>query len=490
MSSAFCFVCFSLLALLSWLPQGKALRLSLSTAVGKHGELFVTRLSHTDRIRNKIGIGSMAPHSFGLSQAQPQRRIGTEVSARQMKALEVSRDMTQIIHGFTNHDPLRFGLTSSVRPAKVQAMRLTDLAGTEYAGVVAIGAVVNGTHKSAESELRVIFDTGSADLWVASDLCTQGPCAKPKRRRYNHSRSISFKPYKIRTMLETQYGSGKIKGVLGYDDVRLGPFTVRAQPLGLIDDEVGYIFEGLALEGVVGLGFAELSYCKPAMLDGLKLQNDFSRPEFAFYLHRDSRKGGAVIWGSSWQETRGLYEGELTWFPVVKEKYWALDLLGFRLGNGSDLIQNLHQSDAKRTLRSSSGKPALSARPRAIVVVDSGTTFFTAPTAFEHALSALLKYGNCDDVHQLPPLMYTIGDGKGGSQELVVQPEVYMVHSLLRERCESGFIFMNGPGDEPPMMIIGEVFMRHHFTVFRAGSPSSVGFARSQDGPEADTLLE
>ena len=32
----------------------------------------------------------------------------------------------------------------------------------------------------------------SQDLWVASDLCTLGPCAFPKRHRFNRSHSRTF----------------------------------------------------------------------------------------------------------------------------------------------------------------------------------------------------------------------------------------------------------------------------------------------------------
>ena len=110
------------------------------------------------------------------------------------------------------------------------------------------------------------------------------------------------------------------------------------------------------------------------------------KPEFAFYLHKDPSKGGAVIWGggaerlgfwavqcytwfcvfllflacslfSFWVSKldytnpkklgtlnrwllhrQGLHNGEMMWFPIPEERYWSLSLQGFRLGGQEDVL--------------------------------------------------------------------------------------------------------------------------------------------------------
>ena len=68
-------------------------------------------------------------------------------------------------------------------------LELKDLAGSEYVGALGVGTSREGT---AAAELSVVYDTGSADLWIASDLCTQGPCVALGRHRFNRSTSRTF----------------------------------------------------------------------------------------------------------------------------------------------------------------------------------------------------------------------------------------------------------------------------------------------------------
>ncbi|OLQ03236.1 Pregnancy-associated glycoprotein 2 [Symbiodinium microadriaticum] len=117
-------------------------------------------------------------------------------------------------------------------------LRLEDLSSAEYVGVLGVGNARNCTNNasftgevctSPAAELRVVFDTGSADLWVASDLCTLGPCAFPKRHRFNRSHSRTFHQAARPERFETEYGSGRLSGVLGFDDIFVGPFRVKSQ---------------------------------------------------------------------------------------------------------------------------------------------------------------------------------------------------------------------------------------------------------------------
>lgn len=417
-----------------------------------------TRLKHRSLSNRPEGFEAAKFGATFFAATRPAPQIGTEVSARQLRALRSSCE-----HKF----PMLLGTQ------KRSLVRLSDLLGTEYVGPVLVGG----------QELQVVYDTGSADFWVASDLCTEGPCADPARARYNHSRSTSFRdPIGGRTTLETEYASGRLSGRLGYDDVMVGDLRVRSQALGLIQEELGEAFRRFPLDGIAGLAFSALTFQGGAALIDNLLR--YGQSDFAFFLHRDPSKGGAVMWGSS-AEASGLFEGELLWLPVVVQRYWALDLVSFRLGDGPDLSGHLH--------REHWGRERPESAAGAILVVDSGTTFFTAPYGLRAAFEEVVTPRPCSQISQLPDLVYGLRDGSGAVRELRVPPEVYMVRAWPHKHCAPGFVFMDGPPDEKPMLIFGEVYMRHHFTIFRKGfkgEHSAVGFARSRDGPEAEALLQ
>jgi len=74
-------------------------------------------------------------------------------------------------------------------------------------------------------DFNVILDTGSSDLWVASNLCIQCPSRTPK---YDSTKSSSFNE-SGNELVTLQYGSGEVGGTLGQDTVSLAGFIVKQQ---------------------------------------------------------------------------------------------------------------------------------------------------------------------------------------------------------------------------------------------------------------------
>merc|ERR1740117_548593 len=52
----------------------------------------------------------------------------------------------------------------------------------------------SGCMAHQQTGLNVVFDTGSTNIWIASDLCKSGGCTLPGRARFNHSTSATFVP--------------------------------------------------------------------------------------------------------------------------------------------------------------------------------------------------------------------------------------------------------------------------------------------------------
>merc|ERR1719440_1198890 len=90
-----------------------------------------------------------------------------------------------------------------------------------------------------QSKVWVVFDSGSTNIWVSSDMCENGPCAKPDRMRYNHTRSITFNHPDEELELTVDFGTGRLIGPQAVDDFHIGPFTAFQQTFGMIESQDG-----------------------------------------------------------------------------------------------------------------------------------------------------------------------------------------------------------------------------------------------------------
>jgi hypothetical protein len=266
--------------------------------------------------------------------------------------------------------------------------------------------------------------------------------------------------------MSTVYGSGALYGTLGIDNVKVGSLLVRDQSLGLIVEEQGAAFHDLNFDGVVGLGFVSFANSGTVpLVDNMISQSALPRREFAFYLHRDPSFGGAILWGGT--DTR-LHEGELSWFPVVSQTFWALDLVSIAIG--------------EHTFRT-----------RGDLLVDSGTTFFMLPSRISHMVNSEAAGALCTELEHIPPLIFVVKDVDGLPRQLIVRPQEYMVRDSPIGECIPAVVSSDHFGTGVKGAILGEVFMRHYVTVFSRGTDANpwprVGIARSKQGSEVDTFF-
>eukprot|EP00929_Paragymnodinium_shiwhaense_P034143 TRINITY_DN18616_c0_g1_i1.p1 TRINITY_DN18616_c0_g1~~TRINITY_DN18616_c0_g1_i1.p1 ORF type:complete len:296 (-),score=62.66 TRINITY_DN18616_c0_g1_i1:585-1472(-) len=141
-----------------------------------------------------------------------------------------------------------------------------------------------GCRAKEQEMLNVVFDTGSTNLWMASTLCQKGSCLAAGRHRYDQKASQTYAPSSINGSWEVHFATAVLRGPLGIDDFRIGPFTVKNQSFNLIQDEVGTTFEQLPLEGIVGLAFPAMSAGNHLpFFDTVIQQKLLERNLFAFY---------------------------------------------------------------------------------------------------------------------------------------------------------------------------------------------------------------
>jgi hypothetical protein len=93
-----------------------------------------------------------------------------------------------------------------------------------YFGSIAVGT------PPVTYNVRVVLDTGSADLWLVDPQCTQNCGGSPP---YSPSSSSTFanvnKPFAI------AYSSGGASGYLAQDVVQIAGFRVQNQSLGMFN---------------------------------------------------------------------------------------------------------------------------------------------------------------------------------------------------------------------------------------------------------------
>ncbi|OBS75427.1 hypothetical protein A6R68_14055 [Neotoma lepida] len=121
---------------------------------------------------------------------------------------------------------------------------LTNYLDTQYYGEIGIG--------TPPQTFKVIFDTGSANLWVPSTKCSPLYTACEIHSLYDSSESSSY--MENGTEFTIHYGSGKVKGFLSQDIVTVGGIIVT-QTFGEVTELPLIPFMLAKFDGVLGMGF-------------------------------------------------------------------------------------------------------------------------------------------------------------------------------------------------------------------------------------------
>jgi len=340
-------------------------------------------------------------------------------------------------------------------------------------------------HAEEQTEVFVVFDTGSTNLWVASDLCTSGGCANKDRNRYNHSLSQTYSEPEAPSDLHVQFGTGSLDGPVGVDDLHVGPFTVYNQSFGLIESAEGAVFESLPLEGILGLAFPNMAAKGSSpFFDTIIKQKALKNNKFAFYFSLSNPSANAIFWGDVDSD---FHSEPISYHKVTDPFYWSVDLLSFQIGGKEMLGDGKHAQPAGSSLL----EVELST-PKAIV--DTGTTFFTAGGELYDKIVEALPASQCDTLTEKthPTMLFRLQNTEGKAVDYKLTNDQYMASA--GSYCSPAFMKIDIPSKHGPGMILGEVFLRHYLAVFDRGDGeqdhAQVGFAKSVHGEHVDKRLK
>jgi len=345
---------------------------------------------------------------------------------------------------------------------------------------------------SEQANLWVVFDTGSTNIWISSDLCQDEPCAAEGRQRFDHSKSVSFSYPEPTSTLSVQFGTGKLTGPQARDDLHIGPFAVHNQTFAMIQQQEGRVFAEVPFEGILGLAFPSMSANQVTpFFDTVIQQKALEKNEFSIYFNRDVPQANAIFWGGV---DKRFYNGEIEFFPVSDPYYWSMDLHSFKIGDeclfgsgcqsgGSQVPSGFLQRDGSAGGSHTEMKEISRHRRNgeAQAIVDSGTTFFTAEGTLFDQIMEKIPAAPCDAItdESHKNMTFTLKNARGESRDFTFSKEMYMTGNGAE--CSPAFMRIDIPKEHGPGMVFGEVFLRNYYTVFDRGDGSDkearMGFA-------------
>uniref|UniRef100_A0A8C5LX97 cathepsin E n=1 Tax=Leptobrachium leishanense TaxID=445787 RepID=A0A8C5LX97_9ANUR len=307
--------------------------------------------------------------------------------------------------------------------AKAHSEPLINYMNINYFGKISIG--------TPPQIFTVIFDTGSANLWVPSVYCTSPACAK--HARYQPSKSSTYTSNG--TPFSLEYGTGNLSGIMGMDTVTVQGITIPDQCFGESSSEPGSTFVDAPFDGILGLAYPSMALgnCTP-VFDNMINQKLVEEPLFSVYMKRDPRSsdGGELIFGGV---DESYFSGPLNWVPVTSQAYWQIQL---------DSIQV-----AGKVVSCDGGCQAF---------VDTGTSLISGPFSDVDKLQNSAgftdsdgdgEYGvECSNLSDMPIITFTING--------IAYPLTPVQYTTVEDEtyCSSGFQGTDTDASDGPLWIL------------------------------------
>ncbi|XP_025263127.1 lysosomal aspartic protease-like isoform X2 [Camponotus floridanus] len=322
---------------------------------------------------------------------------------------------------------------------------------SNYKNITYYGNITIGTPPQT---FKVIFDTGSANLWIFSKKCNVSVCLK--RNQYDSTKSSTY--IANSTLFHMKYTDYNIEGFLSSDIVNVAGLNIQNQTFVEVSNynQLPTVNERIiryipVIDGILGLGYSDISVDRVTpVFDNMIAQGLVSSPIFSFYLNRDTSAelGGKLILGGS---DPVHYEGDFTYIPISRKGHWQL-IMDKIVINDTNLCG---ESCGETT-------------------VDMETLFIMGPKKNIKLINTLIQiYMDCEQISQLSTIQFILG-GKAFN----LTNKDYMFPALDEDIsneivCLCGFMETNR---QEINWVLGRIFISRYYTEFDMKN-NRLGFA-------------
>lgn len=237
---------------------------------------------------------------------------------------------------------LKYGIKGSAS----DPVAIADYLDAQYFGVISIG--------TPAQSFKVIFDTGSSNLWVPSSECSG--CGL--HAKYDHTKSSTYT--KNGETFSIEYGSGSLSGFLSADHVTVGDITITNQTFAEATQEPGLAFQLGKFDGIMGMAFQSISVDNVVTpFQNMIAQKAIPEPVFSVYLGKANGDVGELLIGGI---DDSKYTGDIFYHPLSAETYWQYQMDSMTI-NGKAVTTTL-------TAVSDTGTSLLAGPPADVKVCD------------------------------------------------------------------------------------------------------------------------
>jgi saccharopepsin len=329
-----------------------------------------------------------------------------------------------------------------------------------YYGTVTVG--------TPPQKFEVVYDTGSGNLLIPGETCTDQACKI--HNRFDHKKSSTMKELNCdgsevdghsTDELTITFGTGKITGKCVEDRICVGSLCSSGSFVASTE-ESSHPFASFDFDGVLGLARDKMAKTFDYSLMHRLVGNSLlAEPVFTVFLSDSDDETSEITFGEVKKEHMA---SELFWVPVQETSgYWEVK------------IDDITFNDKRQKIC-----------PDCRVAVDTGTSQLAGPSDVISKLRSLIDVkGDCSNRADLPRVGFLIG-----TRILNLEPKDYLTQAA--GSCSLSLMSLDVPPPKGPIFIFGIPFLQKFFTVYDNAN-AKVGFATAKhkgvDPPMLITML-